>query len=251
MQDGFPCGLAVGVSSTFALCYFIDPRVGPIFGSEAISVFAIIATLAAAAIAYSGVLRQITHQNEIEKNRKAGELEAERAALPIALSRVCEISRRGIQDVVEHKNVYSELANENMHLEITHIESIKAMIKVSPPDVQSRLQSILAGYQLAMASLDGNLGGSLVKAPASQSLDGKNRIALCFRWALLYSLAESLFDFSRGGREAFTGRFPDQRVLSAVRLSGVVPSQFDDFSEFFQRMINRYANKPLGSMFAE
>lgn len=251
MRDGFPGGAATGTIGTLAMCWLLDPRVGPIIESEAVSFFAIAATIAAAAIAYAGILRQIRHQNEIEDVRKLAELEAERAAMPIALSRICEISRRGIQDLVGHGEIHGKLADENMSLDATHVQSIKTMIKVSTLPVRVRLQAILRGYQVALASTDWDLSDPLVKAPDNQGADGYTRISLCYRWALLHALAESLFNFSRGGSPDLDEPFPNERLLSAVKFAGVVPEWYTDFEGFFQRAIDRAANEPLEKLFIE
>lgn len=249
MRDGFPGGLASGTIITLMLCWLFDPQVGAIIESEAVSFVTIAATIAAAAIAYEGILRQIRHQNEIEADRKLAELEAERAAMPLALSRICEISRRGIQDLVGHEEIYGALANEDMSLEATHVQSIKAMIKVSPVPVRVRLQAILRGYQVALASTDWELSDPLVKTPHDQGADGYTRISLCYRWALLHALAESLFNFSRGGSADLDLPFPNDRLMSAVKLSGVVPEWYSDFEGFFQRAVARASKEPLEGLF--
>ncbi len=250
--DSFPVGLTTGVIATLFLCWLLDPRVGPIISGQSAQFVTIGVTLLAAAIAYTGILKQIRHRSELEELRRGMAMEAERAILPLALSRVCEISRRGIQDIVGHIEIHGTLADESMKLELTHIESIKAMIRVSDQPVRVRLQAILRGYQVALASVDwDDLTDPLTKSPEPQCADGHTRISLCYRWALLYALAESLFDFARGAEPVLNEPFPNERVLSAVRFSGVVVDWYTDFEGFLKRAVEREAKKPLAELFIE
>lgn len=247
MRDGFAGGLAVGVIATLVLCWLFDPRLGPIFEAEFVSIFAIVATLVAAAVAYGGILRQIAHQNALERNRRLAELEAERAALPLALSRMMGISRRKIQDIVGHDEVVIGLEEESTDFEVTHLESIKAMIKVADEPVRHRLHAILRGYQVAAGRW--KFTAPLSKTPEEQSGDGYNRIWISYRWALVHALCESLLDFSRGAAPDFDGDFPNERMMSALVLSGVLADRYTDFKEAFERKIETDAKKPITELF--
>ena len=249
MLDGFPGGLAAGTIATLLLCLLIDPRVGPIISGNSVQFVTIGVTLLAAAIAYFGILKQIKHQNDLEDLRDLKAMEAERALLPLALSRICQISSRGIQDLVGHDELHCDLADKDMALERTYIESIKAMIKVSDQPVRTRLQAILRGYQLALAGRDWQLTDPLNKDPKPQCADGLQRISLCYRWALVYALAESLFDFARGAEYNLNEPFPNERLLSAVMLSGVAPHFYTGFNDHFERRIEKQTGMPVSELF--
>jgi len=235
MRDGFPGGLATGCIATLVSLWFFDPRLGPVLEGEAASFFAIGATLAAAAVAYAGILRQIGHQRLLEEDRRQGELEAERAALPLALARICEISEQGMQELFDHRDLTGKLVTAGMKLEETHTETIKAMIKVSPSPVRVRLQAILRGYQVAMASVDWDLRDDVMKVPAKQSADGITKIALCYRWAMVYAIAESLFNFSRGDTAPLVNQHLASQILPATQKAGITPAFYTGFEDAFRR----------------
>ena len=249
IKFGFTGGLAIVVLATLVFFWAVDPGLRPVSQSEAVSYFAVLMTLFAAMVAYSGVLRQIGHQQEVEDQRRKAELEAERAALPLALSRICEISRRGIQDVIGHDEVHQPLAPESLSLEATHTESIKAVIKMSNSQVRPRLQAILRGYQVALANRDRELGDPLSKFPDRQSSGGYERIHLCYRWALLYVLAESLFDFARGGEAEIFDALPIGRVSLVVELAGIDPRSYTDFEKTLRQIGCRDSERPLRELF--
>ncbi|WP_375690200.1 hypothetical protein [Pseudooceanicola sp. LIPI14-2-Ac024] len=250
LRDGFPAGLAVGVIATLAMCWLLDPELGPVFEAEAASFFAIGATITAAAIAYAGILRQISHSEEVAERRRMREADAEIASLPLALTRVCQVAQRGIQDIVEHSNIHGTILPCTTELEKDHIDSIKAAIVVSDTPVKERLQGILRGYQLALASEDFGPLQSISKDPLKQSLGGINRISLSYRWALVHALSEDLFEYSRGGTLDASKPFPNIRVISAVKFAGVEPDEFTDFEGFFKRAIERDAKNPIAKLFA-
>ncbi|SIT90015.1 hypothetical protein SAMN05421665_2954 [Yoonia rosea] len=246
----FPAGLAAGTILTISFFWVLDASVGSVVQENLVQFCTIGATLLAAGVAYGGILHQIKHQALIAETIRIGELEAERAVLPLALSRVCEISIRGMQDIVGHAKVADPLARVDMVLETTHIESIKATIRVSNAEVSARLQAILRGYQVALASVDWeDLTQPLSVAPNEQNPDSYTRISLCYRWALLYSLAESLFDFARGGELDLTEAFPNVRMFSAARFAGIHPPQYTDFEGFFKRAIERDRMRTIPTFF--
>lgn len=251
LRDGFAGGLATGAIATLLLCWFLDSGVKIAIERNIVQFVTIGTTLVAAAIAYMAVLRQLRHQDDVENDRRARSLEAERAALPIALSRLVEICERGMQDLIGHEHITSPLAPENMALETTHISAIKTMIMVSEDPIRERLQFLLVGYQLAMASVDWELEDEIMEVPTDQSPDGSIRISLCYRWALLHNVAMSLYAFARTGQKSVVPLYENNRCLSAVRNSGASPEAFTDFIGFFERAEQRDSNRSLSEKYFE
>ncbi len=249
VRDGFAGGLATGAIATLLMCWFLDSGVKVAIERNVVQFITIGTTLVAAAIAYMAVLRQLRHQDDVENDLRARRLEAERAALPIALSRLAEICKRGMQDLIGHEHITSPLASENMALETTHIAAIKSMIMVSEDPIRERLQFLLVGYQLAMASVDWEFDSEIKQVPTDQSPDGYNRISLCYRWALLYNVAMSLYTFARSGQKSVAPLFEDNRCLAAVRNSGAWPESFTDFIGFFERAEQRDSNRSLSEKY--
>lgn len=238
--------MTIGAIATLALVWLLDSSVAPEIEDRIIAFVSILAPLVAAIFAYYGILVQLRHQSNLDARRTQAELEAERAALPLALTRVCEIAERGIQEMVGLGELHGcPPANPNMHLEQTHLVSIKDTIKLTDGPVRDRLQAILRQYQPTLAGHPDMLKGEVIKGPNKQSGDGYNRIAMAYRWGVIYSLSESLFAFSRGKPYELSDKFPDERVLSAVRLAGVVPNWYTDFPGFIERAVERDSKKSI------
>lgn len=236
----FPTGLALGIIATCVLAALLDPRIGPIIEAQGVQFFTIGATLLAAGIAYAGIVRQIGHQSELEERRRQQEFEAERAVLPLALSRLSTLSRRGIQETFGIAHVPGDdIAPEGLELEATHVETIKSVIKTCEYPVRVRLQAILRGYQLCIARHCENLGAPPELTFAEQTVRGGKIISRCYSWALISSLVDSLLDFARGATTELQPDFLNERVLTAVYLAGIKPEDYEDFVEFFERAIAR------------
>lgn len=209
-------------------------------------------TLMSAAIAVGGISRQIQANKELEQAKAVRALEAEVAALPLLVSKILDVAKRGIQETIglEHF-VEAELRRPGLTLDDEHIASIKAILQVAEPPLRSKLIAILHSYQVALASAKWDLRGKLAIGPSVQTSVTRNRIDLCYRWARVHALAESLLGYARGKPENDAYDFPVDRIVTAVSLAGTAPDAFPDLIDFFQRQARRDAAKPLHGLFAD
>ncbi|UWQ10478.1 hypothetical protein K3X41_11280 [Aliiroseovarius crassostreae] len=151
----------------------------------------IVVTLFAAGLALAGVLATIQAQAKQEEDRRTKSLQAAKATLPLALSQLISISRRGIEiclDINCQDSTTTELL-EQVRLGDLVLQSLKETIEYSDEVSAQRLASIVAMYQV----LDARLGSFLTEEYPTDF----QRAHAAVKWATLYSKIEDAFDFAR------------------------------------------------------
>lgn len=91
----FPSGMLVGWVAAIMLAYVIEDVVQAEYRKYWFYIATACTTLAASGLAVWGVLSNVDHQRDQAIEARRRKFEATRAFLPLALSRVTEISREG------------------------------------------------------------------------------------------------------------------------------------------------------------
>ncbi len=222
------------------------------------SILSVLAPLIAAGMAIYGVLFQVQKQDDREVARLASEaekaareLDAERAALPLALTRICEIAVEGMQGMLnDNGNLSRPRKNCSIVLEQTYVESIKASIKVAPSLEADVLKALIRVYQPAKAQHDdlSHQLGHVARKGTQQTSHGVNRISNLLRWAVLYALAASLFNFSRGKESHISAFLSDNPIDRSVQIAGIYPSLYISLEEMLASKNSAFINTEISEL---
>lgn len=187
----FPLGVFLGLQLGLILAWIWDSELADLFKQNASDFLAALVTLIASAVALAAVFWKTEHQ----RSRK---LAAARAVLPMALTKLIEVSRHGIDYSLRDESFLKDVSNFDevqaaLSLPDSTLQILKENIENASPEEEKWLSLIIGHYQIYRSRLLG-----LISDPNRIVVD-YNRASLASDWCLLHALAEHLFDFARTG----------------------------------------------------
>ena len=197
----FPLGLFWGAVTAFSVAAFLDAevksdllnRVGP-------SMLSALTTLLAAAIAVTGVLRNIENQNSLAEQARQRKLAAARAVLPLALSEFYKVCDSHLTRLSNGERTVTEGQPE---LSSTSHETLKLVIENADPVTQKSLGFLLMCYQVVVARYHDEQASDPeeLETEASIKLAKYSRASALGLWASLKALVAVQFEYARKGEE--------------------------------------------------
>ncbi len=187
----FPFGLFVGLISAISLAWIFDAGFSKIAIENFVGLSGILAALLAGFLALSGISWQINSSEEIDKRRLAAERLAANSVLPLALSQMTPVAKRGAEICMDMHT--GQVLNEALTLQISLpaevIPAIKEAIKHATPHNGERLANLVRVYQVLFVRTE----HWLQEGYSPQLTQYDQAVA----WAVLYRLIEDCFDYSR------------------------------------------------------
>lgn len=228
-------GALVGFVLAFCFAAAIDTDVR----HEAKEFYSFIVTavlsMAAAALTLAGVFATIDHQLAAERRARSKRLEAARAFLPEALSRMCEICQTAMQYSFEFEQFEEQRGEAGFRStsisELTLTDEIisvfRDIIELSDDDaVSRRLAGLLREHQILLARWRSIFAPDrviMVRSPA----DIRQRTVA---WAYLGAIASSMFEYARGESHTIETNVGFREISSALNTSGLVNLHTEDHS---------------------
>ncbi|MEY8096468.1 hypothetical protein AB9F29_03495 [Falsihalocynthiibacter sp. S25ZX9] len=158
-------------------------------------------TLAASGLAVLGVLSGIENQQVINTENRAKKLLAERAFLPLALSRLTEVCQVGLDyslnlDAMITDSSRSEVlkdVEQNLVLSDETVATLKAVLEHSDDEMVCRhISVVLKEYQIFRARLLGRVSDEIMI-----HTEGNIKESV-ISWVYLQALVGRVFDYARG-----------------------------------------------------
>lgn len=197
----FPLGLCLGAVAAFSVAWLVDAE----FKSELLnrlgpSVLSALTTLLAAAIAVTGVLRNIENQNNLAEQARQRKLAAARAVLPLSLSEFYKVCDNHLTRLANGERT---VVDGQPELSSTSHETLKLVIENADPVTQKSLAFLLMCYQVVIARYHDEQASDLEepKTEASITLAKYNQAAALGLWASLKALVSVQFEYARKGEE--------------------------------------------------
>ena len=240
-------GVLVGFILALCLAAVIDADIAP--GIKEFYSFIITALLGmiAAALTLIGVFATIAHQREIERRARQKKLEAARAFLPSALSKLCDIADHGVRYSFAFSDFEARLGEDgfrdasipNLTLTDEIISVFRDMIELSDDDIVSkRISGLLREHQVLLArwrSIFAPDRAIMVRTAA----DLRQRTVA---WAYLGAIAASIFEYARGETSTIETTVGFREISSALNTAGLVSLHTEDHTEeigLYERTFSR------------
>ena len=145
----FPLGLFLGAVAAFSVAAFLDAEVKiELLNRFGPSLLSALTTLVAAAIAVTGVLKNIENQNNLAEQARQRKLAAARAVLPLSLSEFYKVCDRHLARLANGERTVIEGQPE---LSSTSHETLKLVIENADHVTQKSLAFLLMCYQVVVA----------------------------------------------------------------------------------------------------
>lgn len=229
-------GVLVGFILALCLAAVIDADIPS--GIKEFYGFIITAALSmiAAALTLIGVFATIAHQREIELRARKKKLEAARAFLPSALSKMCDMSERAIRYSFEFDEMELRLGEAGMReisisdLTLTDeiISVFRDVIELSDDDIVTRrIAGLLREHQVFLARWRS------IFAPdrsimISHASDIRQRTVA---WAYLGAISASIFEYARGETETIKTTVGFQEISSSLNTAGLIDLHSEDHAD--------------------
>lgn len=228
-------GVLVGFISALCLAAVIDADVPPGIKEFYIFILTAVLSLIAAALTLIGVFATIESQQEIELRARRKRLEAARAFLPSALSKLCNISNHGVlyssrfeifradMGMVEFRD--RSLSDLDLTDEI--ISVFREIVELCEDDaVAQRISGLLREHQVFFARWQSEFEVSQVHVIVNSEDIRLRTVA----WAYLGAIASSIFEYARGEADTISTTVSGADIASWLRNSGYVSLHEDDYS---------------------
>jgi len=184
--------------------------------------------LAGALATVEAIRRQIRQADRLEERRRAGEREAWRGVLPLALSAICEYAEECVR--VQEALVPGSLGTAGMHfnppqLPNNLIEPLRENIRLADPHAAKRLAELLSFFQVQSSRL---------RSLATSDRISDHRIdESLFDAGRLYALASSLFSYGRGDNNIRLHPIKLDDIASALRVMRI----YDGYRQSLDNLI--------------
>lgn len=200
MRTEFSDGAVVGtlVTSAVVLVFlWITDAVSADLKNVLPEILAVLATVAAAFLALSGVQRSLNSSSEARREERRCKLEAASATLPLVLSVLFDLCDGQIRALLSGKSVTSGSTLKVIDGDI--MVTLKECIEYSDGATKNAIREIIIGLQVANDSMiQSDLHGAIDEVDLK--FDKRFRYVCISKWLSLRVLIASLFDFSRTGR---------------------------------------------------
>jgi hypothetical protein len=238
--DRFSTGLLVGVIFALSLSWVLDAEVAEAIKERWVEVFGIVAALFAAVLALLGVQRQIRLQTDQAEAERMSQLRASVAVLPLVLSEFVRTSEAcfelSLADASEIRNVDFQIAHiAQSDIASSALDVLRDCIRFSDGVSVGWLSLLARQYQLCRSRFESHVAGDHILLPI-------NHHSMATDWAILRTIANHLFEFSRG--EVL--QVPQYLSINAVGLP--ISSRhfgrqiYSDCADYFSRRIARLSS---------
>jgi len=197
----FPLGLFLGAVTAFSVAWFVDAEFkSELLGRLAPSVLSALTTLVAAAIAVTGVVRNIENQNNLAEQTRQRKLAAARAVLPLSLSEFYKVCDSHLTRLANDERT---VIGGQAELSATSQETLKLVIENADHVTQKSLGFLLMCYQVVVARYHDEQASDpeAIETEASIKLAKYSRASALGLWASLKALVAVQFEYARKGEE--------------------------------------------------
>lgn len=206
-------------------------------------------TLLASGTALVGVFFDIKNSNINEEERRIRELSGAKALLPLALTEICEIARRGMYFCRDFRDDLTAAEIEELKsrsfTELSLADETKSIlrdfIRYSRDDDGKKVSLILQEYQVFLS----RWRGSFEENSRFRNNNNGNRTENISSWAYLYALSSHIYDHARGETENIEPLEPHQSPIETALRLAVIP--YNDDPEFVKaiKLYHRRLNRKL------
>lgn len=241
-----PFGICIGFILAFALSSIIDSSFIEKSKGFYTYILTTVVSLGAASLALSGVLANLQLQVTLKNEERLRRLSAARAFLPQALSEMCEVSRHGMMNCYNSRNLHPremdanfvEDSISNIRLTDEIVSIFRDIVEHSSDNSSIRIQLILREHQVFSARWRSHVRDRENIMPLNSSDIAQRTTS----WAYLYALTSTAFDYARGQTANITEHVNEERISSALSSVGIHPVQNPDY---FTDAIGLYARHYL------
>lgn len=220
----------MGWLAALLLASRIDSRIADRVAENWVQFSTILAAIAAALIALIGVRRQIENGEKLEESRRQASLRAAKATLPLALSRLSQVSERG----AHHCLMKPEERSEKINVPDDAIGILKSCIEYSDPISSRWLAAIIARFQILTSRLTND---------GIFAADFPNQVA-AVDWIILRKVIEHCFDYARGTNDSLC--IPLTIDLNQVSIPIDITAKFPDEIPELERNLENHLEKLQG-----
>lgn len=192
------------------------------------------ATLLAVPTAFFAAMIALwTTRYQLSRNRDQ-DLASARAVLPLALTRMIEVSREAILMVSGQRSSAPASLQETREILLIDDATIQALrdnVRAADPVTQEWLSVAIARYQVYFARVE-----SWFSSPPphrnrqGQTVLGWDRGSALLDWATFFALTEHFFSYARGGAASVPGRLDITRISAAIDLTIPAVTLSEDFT---------------------
>lgn len=228
----FPMGVLLGLLVATIAFLFLDDNYDKAWAKYfAYGVSALVGLLAAG-LALLGVMSNIHTQISQEQERRSRAFIAARSTLPLALSNMGAISRRGIEICIS-KNCgdasFTELAKE-LAVDGETISTITRVIEFADEQSGERLGNIVGRHQMMVSRIV--RWGASGHAPSRETL-AKEAV----NWAVQSHLIGDAFGFARGDEMQIPKELQNRSIESTFFLYLGIVINPNDYADLYQAVV--------------
>ena len=232
----FPAGVFVGTFFTLMLCAALDADISDDLTKYYSFIGSALVGLLAASLALSGVLANMNLQAEQRRHERKRRLLSAKALLPIALSEMCEVARKGVANSwrdrpggpIVSRAEFDRQSLEDIRLSDEIVSVFRDIVEFDDEETAAiRIQGILREYQVFAARWRSHISDQDNLMTPDDSEIAQRTTA----WAYLYALAESAFDYARGETTKVENDVTEAEISHALSASRCFVHHQDEFSE--------------------
>ena len=241
----FPAGVCLGFVLAFILCAIFDANFTANLKQFYAYLVTAVVSLGAATLALSGVLANLQLQTKHREEDRLRRLSAARAFLPHALSSMCEISKFGMINSHNTRQIkpkdmpadFIERSIRETRLSDETISILKDIVELSTDNSSDRIQLILREHQ-AFSARWRSFVRSDDEAIIHSFSDATDRT---ISWAVLYALSATAFSYARGKALYVDEDVTEDSISAALQWSGIsLDTREDGIRERMQIYLERY-----------
>ncbi len=214
-------GLFMGSAFTLLFMWVLDGIADDDWKKFASSIFSVLAAFAGSTLALLGVFSNIENQKVLSADARARKLVAAKAFLPAALSKLCELSAKGVRYSYKFESLKSDLGIDSFRekslndlgLSDDTIGILKEVIECSDDKlVQDRIGGLLREHQMLYAQWGTGFDRTRV-LPINHLESIQERPV---SWAYIYAISCSMFDFARNETDTVDENVNERDIRSAL-----------------------------------
>lgn len=213
---------AQGFAAGMTACSIVGLGVAWLFSASDTETQSVYATFAAVPVAIAAALvAMIVARYQINIVRSQ-DLAAARAVLPLALTRIVQISDDAISlaagtydPLPENINIVRQILKVDDNI----IQILRDNIKSADPDIQDWISTVIGRYQVYFARLDWWCKAPIptVDAMGRRNIDIYRQGAM-MDWAMLHALSSHLFEYGRRSSERVPNKIDKKTILHPIPL---------------------------------
>lgn len=195
-------------------------------------------------LALSGNLANINNANVLAQHERTAKLKADRAVLPLALTKIVQVAHDGMSFSLKDDSFYksaknADLVARQLALDEVVLTTLKQCIEFSDPLTQRWISALIANFQVSNSRLVGAI------ADPDRVVSEGNKRESAFDWAAIYALTIHLFKFARGSLE----QVPEKLDVNNIRIPLSHPDcHSQDFVAAQKFIIRNRDKRQMGSI---